>query len=280
MCGVIGFAGPPSLQAALLFQSLLIADEVRGKHSTGYVVLNGQSPVLVKKALSGQKFVEDGFTQPLFKRRFRLALGHNRQATCGAVNHRNAHPFGMKSSRGGWCYGVHNGIVRNATALARSHGVVESPVDSETVLRAIVRGAGTSERELVESIEGITREIRPHADFAFLYLDPGKKGIYFWRSPERPLVVLDARKVGLGRWFCSTVEIFVRAWKPLRGFLPSISKASVFDAKAFTLYRVRDDGHFEVEPIRRLDVGPEPAAPLYSVDGCLPFTEKGGEPWS
>ncbi len=90
------------------------------------------------------------------------------------------------------------------------------------------------------------------ADFAFAYLNGEEKAVYLWRSPDRPLVIIDARKLGLGRWFCSTPEIFGAAWNLLRGALGDPRKVSKFHAVPYRLYRVADDGEFEVEPVRDL----------------------------
>lgn len=271
MCGVIGFAGPSSVKAALLFQSLLIADEVRGKHSTGFVILNGPKPVLIKKATSGGKFVQKGYTKLLFHRRFRMALGHNRLATSGGINDRNAHPFQLKSPSGP-CFGIHNGVIHHTEKLAEAFQVQKASVDSETALRAIAHHAGSSESDLIKSIEAVTAQINNEGNFAFLYLDPQSKAIYFWRSPDRPLTIFDARKVGLGRWLTSTPEIFVSAWRPLMGLLPSIDRVSYFEARPYTVYRVADDERFEVEPIHRMKVNIQRNAyPL--------FNEEGGDRW-
>ncbi|HPC03053.1 MAG TPA: hypothetical protein PLE04_04705, partial [Syntrophales bacterium] len=89
-------------------------------------------------------------------------------------------------------------------------------------------------------------------DFAFAYLNGFEKAVYLWRSPDRPLTVIDARGLNLGRWFCSTPEIFKDAWSILRGALGDLRKLSKFEAVPYRLYRVADDGEFEVEPVREL----------------------------
>lgn len=269
MCGVIGFAGPSSIKAALLFQSLLIADEVRGRHATGFVILNGTKPVLIKKALTGGTFVQKGYTRTLFHNRFRLALGHNRHATMGEINDRNAHPFQLNSPSGP-CFGIHNGMIQNTERLAKAFQVSHAPVDSETALRAIAHHSGSSESDLIQAIETVTLEIYEEGNFAFLYLNPQTKTIYFWRSPDRPLIVFDARNVGLGRWLASTAEIFATAWRPLIGLLPSIKRVSYFETRPYTIYRVVDDGTFEVEPIHRMKI--KSRSYVYSL-----FDEEGGE---
>jgi hypothetical protein len=105
---------------------------------------------------------------------------------------------------------------------------------------------------VIDAIEEVTNFISPRADFAFAYLNGVEKAIYLWRSPDRPLTVIDARRLNLGWWFCSTPEIFKDAWSILRGALGDLRKVSKFEAVPYRLYRVADDGEFEVEPVREL----------------------------
>jgi len=265
MCGLFGFSGPSSFRAASLLQALAIADEVRGRHSTGLALAaRGEgskrlSPRLVKKALSGKEFVRAGWSQILFQAKYPLAIGHNRYATAGEVNDRNAHPFLIQRPHGA-ALAAHNGLVGGKEAIAERFGVKNVPVDSEVYFRAIGRKAGKSEEDLLEAIEEVTTFIAPRADFACLWLEPAWRSLYFWRSPDRPLAVFDARKLGLGRFFCSTVEIFSDAWGSVRGCLPSIKKVETFEARPYSVYRVKDDGAWEVERIRDLAIPERNAA--------------------
>ena len=251
MCGIFGFAGKSSWKTSALLQALCIMDEVRGRHSTGLVIQTGKGGCFFrKKAVRGREFVAQGNTAFLFHNEYGLCLGHNRFATAGAINDRNAHPFGVKVG-GVWNYGVHNGIVGGKRRIANAYRVNEAAVDSEVVFRAIAK-MQNREKGVTDAIEDITDFISGSADFAFAYLEASERAIYLWRSPERPLAVFDARKLGLGRWFCSTEEIFVHAWCLLRGALGDIRKVTCFEAKPFRLYRVADDGVFEVDAVKEL----------------------------
>lgn len=259
MCGLFGFSGPPSFRAASLLQALAIADEVRGRHSTGLALAAREegsrrlSPRLVKKALSGREFVRAGWSQILFQTKYGLAIGHNRYATAGDVNDRNAHPFLIPRPHGA-ALAAHNGLVGGKETIAERFGVKDYPVDSEVYFRAIGRKAGRSEEELLGAIEEVTRFIAPRADFACLWLEPAWRALYFWRSPDRPLSVFDGRKLGLGRYFASTVEIFSDAWGTVRGCLPPIRKVETFETRPYSVYRVKDDGVFEVERLQDLKI--------------------------
>lgn len=263
MCGIFGFAGPSSFRSASLLQALAIADQVRGEHSTGLALAAKNegsrrlSPRLVKKALSGKEFVRAGWSQVLFRTKYPLAIGHNRYATAGEVNDRNAHPFLIPRPHGA-ALAAHNGIVGGKESIAERYGIKNYPVDSEVYFRAIGRKAGKSEEELLGAIAEVTSYIAPRADFACLWLEPAWRSLYFWRSPERPLAVFDARKVELGRFFCSTSDIFSNAWGCVRGCLPSIKKVEFFEARPYSIYRVRDDDRWEVERVRDIPVQKDP----------------------
>lgn len=276
MCGIFAFAGPSSFRAAALLQALTIADQVRGEHSTGLAVAARKensrrlSPRLAKKALSGKEFVRAGWSRLLFHEKYPLAIGHNRYATAGEVNDRNAHPFFIPRPHGA-ALAAHNGIVGGKEAIAERYGVKNYPVDSEVYFRAIGREAGKDEASLVGAIDRVTQFIAPRADFACLWMEPAWRTLYFWRSEGRPLSVIDARAVGLGRFLCSTVEIFSAAWGQIRGMLPSIKKTEFFEARPFSIYRVKDDGEWEVERIHDIAHSKAPDAPSGGSGAACPL---------
>lgn len=240
MCGIFGFAGSGSedWRAALLLQELAKKDEVRGRHSTGLVIQSAKGSCYVKKDVGdGASYVAGGNSTFLFKHKIVAALGHNRFATTGEISKRNAHPFCQKIN-GKWAFGVHNGIVGNYEELCEEFGVAKPAVDSEAVFRAIAR----MRREgatIPDAIEEVTYYISSNADFAFAYLDQDSRDVYLWRSPDRPLTIFDAGKLNLGKWFCSTEEIFIDAWMSIKGPLGMLKKVSHFEAVPYRLYRIK-----------------------------------------
>jgi|GEM_PF-891592 len=254
MCGIFGWIGEPrehNWRVACMLQALAIEDQSRGKHSTGIVIMSGSKCFFQKKALSGTDFVAKGYTEFLFNTKFSAALGHNRYATAGAITDRNAHPFSVKVGDG-WNFGIHNGIVGSKKAIAEKYGVNEPDVDSEVVFRAIA-ALQNKGKSIPEAIASVTKFISANADFAFAYLDAATGDVYAWRSMERPLVVIDARKTLVGgRFFCSTKEIFKAAWSSLRGLTGSGKKVSFFDARPYALYKFSAKRPYEVDAIMEL----------------------------
>lgn len=213
MCGIIGYCGPEDWRSKALLQELLIQDEERGKDSTGVAILTPDGMIRFnKRAIRGREFVAQGYTALLFKHPFTLALGHNRAASSGAVNDKNSHPFAVKVGEG-YNLGIHNGTVGVKTDLAQRYGFKEPEVDSKSVFMAIStlenRGINT-----YDAIEEVTEFISGHADFAFIYMDTARKRFLMWRSENRPMIIVDARELNLGRWICSTNAIFEKSCNP------------------------------------------------------------------
>lgn len=273
MCGIFGFAGVSSWKTSALLQSLCISDEIRGKDSTGIVIQNQNECLIKKKALRGKEFVGEGFTEFLFETDYSLALGHNRLATHGKVNDRNAHPFGVQIN-GGWCFGIHNGVIREKGTIAKLYDIEEPEVDTEVAFWAIAKMVNEG-KDLTEAIVDVTQSIHPVADYAFAYLDTATRNIYLWRSEGRPMVILDARELGLGRWFASTKEIFTSAWQSLRGALGSIAKVTYQEAKPHRLYRLKETSVLQVvtdiQVVTNAEMPPEP-----DIDWSLPKEEYEG----
>jgi hypothetical protein len=64
--------------------------------------------------------------------------------------------------------------------------------------------------------------------------------------------LFDLRKLGLGRWLCSTRQIFENGFYSLRGFLGAPSKIKSYEIKPYRLYRLRSGEKLEVEIVMDL----------------------------
>ncbi|MNQ03994.1 Glutamine--fructose-6-phosphate aminotransferase [isomerizing] [compost metagenome] len=120
MAGAISIAGEKA------FKRMLELDTVRGPHSTGVAAVNIKGEVTVAKQVGTPwDFYEYPSTASLFSKVNNVLLGHNRWATKGAINKRNAHPFEFDT-----LVGVHNGTLRSTYNL---DDYKEFTVDSENL---------------------------------------------------------------------------------------------------------------------------------------------------
>lgn len=236
MCGVIGFISEKaaSKEQIALFRNLLIEDTRRGSDSTGLAAVGDGSAWIAKRAVDGQEFVVRGEANFLFDKEIYAAIGHNRAASRGGVNDRNAHPFGLQVG-GGWDFACHNGTF--------SHGIAEFlntedyPVDSEVVLTKIAKDYEQS-GNIIEAIKGNCRKITSEnkGSYAVLYLATGNKEVYAFRDDNRPLAAIKTRDHGL--WLCSTKDIFKDAWTRLEGVALPFWKDAIVEVRELEPYKI------------------------------------------
>lgn len=185
MCGISGV-----LNAATQFNNKIdkfisdatVANVVRGFDSTGIMQQDRKGQTFVHKLpLIGGYFVGDKLTREFLKdadKCFVTAV-HNRAATQGKVNARNAHPFAAyrdddpeNKGNESVIVGMHNGSLRNWSWKDQGK---EFDVDSEWALNRIA-AVGL---DAFKDIEG---------PYAFVWTDsltPGK--VYMARNSERPM---------------------------------------------------------------------------------------------
>lgn len=133
MCGIIGYIGPKQAQTFIL--DGLATLEYRGYDSTGIVVINNNSPQLLRSV--GRV---DSVASELSKKPFKgtYGIGHTRWATHGAPLERNAHPHTDTAKQ---FFVVHNGIIENyqdiKTLLQKQGAVFSSDTDTEVIPQLI-----------------------------------------------------------------------------------------------------------------------------------------------
>lgn len=166
MCGHIGMAGSITPALEKLTDQFLIVDSVRGSHSTGVAVVNSTGNVNVVKQVGSPYELFDMVSYPkAFNGAVRAIIGHNRYATQGAVNKRNAHPFEFES-----LVGAHNGSLTNRTSLEGTFAV-----DSEQIYHHIEK---KGLKDCLDKMQGA---------WALVWWDKNEQTLNFLRNKERTL---------------------------------------------------------------------------------------------
>lgn len=168
MCGIVGTAGKVGFKEEKVFRTLLILDSLRGEHSTGVAAVGKSTEVTVAKVV-GDPFalLETKQSEAIFKQPNRILIGHNRYATTGKINRRNAHPFEFDT-----IVGVHNGTLTNKYALTDQNLF---DVDSEALYHNI-------EKHGLEEAIGKTK-----GAWALVWWDKKKESVNVLRNAERTL---------------------------------------------------------------------------------------------
>lgn len=168
MCGIVGVAGKIGIKEDKVMKTLLILDALRGVDSTGIAAVPKNGDVRVVKQLGNpyELFETRGY-MPAINRANRAIIGHNRFATQGEVNRKNAHPFEFDT-----LVGVHNGTLRNKYRLLDSNLF---KVDSENLYYHI-ENEGLD--HFLEIVDGA---------YALVWWDKVNETLNFLRNKERPM---------------------------------------------------------------------------------------------
>lgn len=166
MCGLVGIiARKPGENLVSAFKAMLIADQVRGKDSTGAFLVRKDLSTFLYKELGTPDGVLGGgvdYTNSI------LLMGHNRAATKGAVSVANAHPF-----EHGDIILAHNGTLRGRDGLSKRHFTV----DSEHIAHTI----SEDPKQMLEVIKNL------NGAYCLTIYDRHKGEFYITRNKERPM---------------------------------------------------------------------------------------------
>lgn len=149
------------------FRDLLVFDSIRGEHSTGVAIIDKDEESVVKVVGDPFELFNSAKYEAAMKPMHRCLIGHNRYATTGKVNKRNAHPFEV-----GDLIGAHNGTLTNNHML---HEGYKFEVDSEALYHHIyTKGL----RDAINTAKGA---------WALVWWDSSTETINFLRNKERTL---------------------------------------------------------------------------------------------
>lgn len=168
MCGIVGMAGSIGIKEEKVFRNLLVFDTVRGEHSTGVAAVHADGDISVSKVVGDPFTLFDsrGF-ESIMRRPNRVFIGHNRFATTGKVNRKNAHPFEFDN-----VVGVHNGTLTNKFDIP---GTQHLEVDSEAIYHHINK----------EGVENTIPLLK--GAWALVWFDKEKGSVNLIRNKERTL---------------------------------------------------------------------------------------------
>lgn len=181
MCGIVGLIARK--QAGFyhtdmeLMEGLLLLDTLRGEDSTGVFTVFKDNSVSINKIGSHPLHLFSSAGWSKYRQKMvntgRAIIGHNRKATMGVVNSKNAHPFHENN-----IILVHNGTMRGShKALA------DTDVDSHAICHAFnEKGA----EEVLKTLD---------AAFAFVWYDLSDKKTRAIRNTERPLALVSTEEL-------------------------------------------------------------------------------------
>ena len=168
MCGLVGIAGQIGIKHERAFKTLLILDNLRGIDSAGAVIVHRDGSYDTPKAIGNSyNLLESRLFSEAMKGGHSALIGHNRWATQGKVNVRNAHPFEFDK-----VVGCHNGTLKNKYTLEKGHVF---DVDSEALYHHIDQ---KGVEDAIKNLDGA---------WALTWYNSEEGTINFLRNKERPL---------------------------------------------------------------------------------------------
>lgn len=168
MCGLVGCIGDITGTEEEVFRNMLVFDTLRGPHSTGMLAIDGKhTPSIVKTVGDPFQLFDTAAFAKVMKQKNICLIGHNRFATTGQINRKNAHPFECSH-----IIGAHNGTLTNKYSLKNGS---QFDVDSEALYDHI-------------AIDGLKSALSiARGAYALTYYDKEDKTFNMVRNKERPL---------------------------------------------------------------------------------------------
>jgi hypothetical protein len=233
-----------------IFQHMLVMDTIRGEDSTGVFAVDRRGSVGIMKVGSHpmhlfacddwKKFKSKVFSQG------RIIIGHNRKATMGTINSKNAHPFHENN-----IVLVHNGTLRGDHKK-----LADTEVDSHAVCHAFnEKGA----EEVIPTINGA---------FAFVWYDLAKGKLFAIRNDERPLSLILTER---------TIAIASEAWMPMSMYMRDRQKIQqTIECEPGVLYEFDSKGGYSTKKLNLHQPQTYTSGRTVNQAHCTPGTGCGG----
>lgn len=173
MCGIIGYIGKRNAPDIVI--DALKRAETRGYHGFGIAIASGDKFLIRKKG--GEDCLEEFLVvvHDHESMKSNIAIGHNRWATHGAPEDRNAHPHLSQNQR---LIIVHNGIIENYLSLKETIEKetgkklkLASDTDSEILVNWIEYIQKISNKNLKESVRLALGQVEGTFAFIVMSLD-------------------------------------------------------------------------------------------------------------
>jgi hypothetical protein len=119
LCGIAGFAGVPIAKRQILTMALGVGIDRRGGHAAGYLAMRQDGSLDRGRTNKTWSTSDAGWMRTVWQSQ--LVAMHARWATCGRKIEQHAHPFKVQRQRKTVLWGMHNGVISNASHSAHRH---------------------------------------------------------------------------------------------------------------------------------------------------------------
>lgn len=255
MCGILGLVARKELgfyyKDKSLLSEMLYAGALRGDDSTGLFGVRKTGNVeILKEASCSANFMAnkdyDSFLDSMVQN-MKFVIGHNRKATKGKVEDKNAHPF----------YEGDITLVHNGTLFTHANLKENVDVDSHAICHAInERG----HQQALNDIKGA---------YALAWYDNRDKTLRLARNTERPLSILAndefyfiASEANMLYWLLSRNNILINQEK--LKYIP-VEPNKIYE------FKLEDSADLTIVPLEVLEVTPIPQKKEEKGQKVLPF---------
>ena len=190
MCAIVGaYLEHPTQQQIETLKRLFVESQIRGKHATGYSLIQGKKVITRKAPVAAEVFVQSYFAEVQPGDHILQLAGHCRYSTSDLQYNQPIQVFDDFAL-------AHNGVVdQRSPSYWKEYGYEFTTANDSELL---YHSAHSQREPLLEF---------PEASMAVCELD-AKRGLRWYRNGKRPLYTV---KVKNGYFICSTADIAKRA---------------------------------------------------------------------